>query len=296
MKFSRMMLGTVQFGLNYGVTNDSGKVTDAMAREIIAFAAAHGVNALDTAANYGDSETVLGGAMKELKLQDKLMVISKIPLLATRDNPREFIKQTVNTSLSRLGIERLAAVLFHNERDYVNIEMLRELEDAGLVGGVGVSLSSGKYCDAVLDAGIKYVQLPYNIFDRRFDSFLECARQRRITVFARSIYLKGLAVMNERSVPDYLRAVLPVRRRVELIAERENMPMTELCLRFVLSEPGITSVLTGVDNMMQLTENLQLFEKGPLDAVLCNEIKAAVGIMSEEIITPLMWGKHAQKK
>lgn len=296
MKFSRMMLGTVQFGLDYGVANTGGKVPYMLAREIIAFAAAHNVNTLDTAAAYGNSEAVLGRALKELKLRKHMQVISKVPSLAACDNPRKFILETVTTSLSRLGAECLAAVLFHDERDFVHIEILRELEDAGLIAGCGVSLNTDEYCNEVLAAGIKYIQLPYNILDRRFDAFLELAKKQNVNIFARSIYLQGLPFMDEKFIPDDLRDVLPVRRRLEKIAERENMKVIELCLRFVLANDAVCSFLTGVDSVAQLSENVRLFAQDGLSSELCEEIKQTVGHLPKKIIMPINWNKYTKKK
>ncbi len=142
MHFSKLMLGTVQFGLNYGIANTAGKPSYETARDIIQAAYESGVNCLDTAAGYGDSEVVLGRALAELKLKDKMHVISKVPGISQQNiserDAERFIVESVENSLARLGIQRLAACLFHVEQDIRHIGILQRLEKKGLIGGAGI--------------------------------------------------------------------------------------------------------------------------------------------------------------
>lgn len=295
MTFSKLMLGTVQFGLNYGIANTDGKPSYEAVCEIIKTAYDGGVNCLDTAAGYGDSEEVLGRALTELQLRDKMMVISKIPPVP-QDNPtvaevEKHITANVENSLRRLRLERLAVCLFHRENDIRYIDSLRQLEQKGLIGGAGVSLDTDTFCREVFAAKIKYVQLPYNVMDKRFDAFLPEARMQKIAVFSRSVYLKGLMLIPEEKVIAALQEVIPVRRRVEKLAMAAGMKMSELCMRFVLSNSAVTSVLTGVDNVSQMRENLELFAQGPLPEELYRRVQATVPELIEKIIRPCFWEK-----
>ncbi|MEI8248712.1 MAG: aldo/keto reductase, partial [Lentisphaerota bacterium] len=244
MHFSKLMLGTVQFGLNYGIANTAGKPSYETARDIIQAAYESGVNCLDTAAGYGDSEVVLGRALAELKLKDKMQVISKVPGISQQNiserDAERFIVESVENSLARLGIQRLAACLFHVEQDIRHIGILQSLEKKGLIGGAGISLDTNQYCKDVISTGIKYVQLPYNVLDKRFDEFFPLAQKSGIAVFTRSVYLQGLLLMPEDKIRESLQEVIPVRRRLACLAAEANMDMSELCMRFVLSNPAIT--------------------------------------------------------
>ena len=295
MDFSKLMLGTVQFGLNYGKANTAGKPSYEAARDIIQAAYESGVNCLDTAAGYGDSEAVLGRVLAELNLKDKMQVISKVPGI-TQHNLSEsaaerFIVESVENSLTRLGIQRLAACLFHVEQDIRYIGILQKLERKGLIGGAGISLDTNCYCDDVIAAGIKYVQMPYNILDKRFDAFFPLAQKNGIAVFTRSVYLQGLLLMPEDQIRESLLEVIPIRRKLARLAAEAEMDMSELCMRFVLSNPSITSILTGVDNNEQLRQNLQLMKKGPLPAALYQAVKTAIPLLDEKIIRPSLWNK-----
>ncbi len=295
MDFSKLMLGTVQFGLNYGIANTAGKPSYETARDIIQAAYESGVNCLDTAAGYGNSEAVLGRALAELNLKDKMQVISKVPGISQQNlsesAAERFIMESVENSLARLGVKRLAACLFHVEQDIKYIGILQKLEQKGLIGGAGISLDTNCYCDDVIAAGIKYVQLPYNILDKRFDSFFSLAQQSGIAVFTRSVYLQGLLLMPENRIRESLLEVIPIRCRLACLAVEAGMDMSELCMRFVLSNPAITSILTGVDNLDQLRHNLQLMEKGPLSVALYQAVKTAVPLLDEKIIRPFLWNK-----
>ena len=79
MKESKLVLGTVQFGLNYGIANTDGKPAPERVRQILQTAYDNGIRTLDTAAAYGESETVLGTELKNLGLLDKMKIVSKVP-------------------------------------------------------------------------------------------------------------------------------------------------------------------------------------------------------------------------
>lgn len=297
MNFSKMMLGTAQFGLNYGIANTSGKPSYETVRDIIRTAYECGVNCLDTSPNYGESEEVLGRVFAELGLAGKMRVISKIENIGASNfsdkESEKYINKSIEDSLKRLRSERLEACLLHNEDDIKYFGILKKLEEKGLIGGAGISLETNKYCKEVISYGIKYVQLAHNIFDKRFDQFFPEALKSRSNVFTRSAYLQGLLVMPEQNISPDLQVIIPVRRKLEKLAADAGMDMPELCIRFVLSNPAVTSVLTGVDNVKQLRQNIQLLAKGPLPENLYQEAKAIVPVFDEKIIRPVFWKKNA---
>jgi aryl-alcohol dehydrogenase-like predicted oxidoreductase len=295
MKFSRVQLGTVQFGLDYGIANTEGKPMYEKARDIVRAAFEGGIDCFDTAASYGNSEEILGQAIEELNLQGKVHIISKIPPVSEQNlSDREadkFISQSAKNSLRRLRLDYLDVALFHREADIKYLPVLQRLEEEGLLKGCGVSLDTAQYCDEVLARKVKFVQLPYNILDKRFDRFLPEAEKQKINVFARSLYLQGLLLMPEESIAEALREVIPVRRTLAGLAAEAGMTMAELCARFVLSNPAITSILTGVDNTGQLRQNLGLLKKGPLPVELYQAIRKEVPELKEKLIRPILWNR-----
>jgi len=292
MEFSKITLGTVQFGLDYGIANTGGKPSYEKSRDIVAAAYENGITSFDTAAAYGDSEKVLGRIFQELKIKDKVQVVSKVaPVNVPANEAEQMITESVETSLKRLGIDQLSACLFHREKNLEYIDILRKLEARGLIAGSGVSLDSAEYCEQVLDKNIKFLQVPYNILDKRFDSFWPKAESAGITIFTRSVYLQGLLLMPEENIIPHLQSVILVRRELERLAKDSGMDMIELCMRYVLCNSAITSILTGVDSSEQLRQNIKLFNKGPLANDLLTKIKNIIPIFHEKIIRPIFWPK-----
>ena len=297
MEISKMMLGTVQFGLDYGIANASGKPSYESAREIIQAAFESGINTLDTAAAYGCSEEVIGRALKELGLSGKMLVITKVlPVKGLSGKAAEdFIIGSIKNSMKMLGCDALDACLFHREEDFRYMDILLKAREAGLTKKAGISIDTDCVLEEVLSSGADYVQLPFNILDKRFTGkdFLKKAKTESIKLFSRSVYLQGLLLMSEEKIMGKLKDVIPVRRKLEAIAKTEGMSPAELYMRFVLSHEEIDSVLTGVDNAGQLKENLELFAKGPLDKETLDEINATVPEFPEDIVRPHKWPKKA---
>ncbi len=280
MKFSSLILGTVQFGLNYGVANAHGKPSFDTVKQILKTAADSGITALDTAASYGDSEEVLGKALTELGLKNEMSIVSKVPPVPEDCCPAEFIKNSVQNSLRRLQIPVLPVVLFHKESDYRYLPELRSLIDKGLILDAGVSLDSQPYSH-VADQ-ISYVQIPCNVMDHRFDNAIR--NHRKGHVFIRSVYLQGMLLMPEEQI---LPGLVPHRRKLESF----GLPLNELCFRYLLSLPANKSILTGVDTPEQLQENVRLASLAPLPEDLMKAVSESVPLLEESLIRPGLWNK-----
>lgn len=304
-RLSRLMLGTVQFGLSYGIANASGRPPYTQVLEILETAVAGGVNCLDTAAAYGDSEAVLGRALRELDLLERMVVVTKVRALTPKERnepavARKAVAASVEQSRSRLGMDRLPIVLFHREDDAAYLDVLETLVERGWIGHAGVSCGHDPVTASqfVADARIHAVQLPCNLLDRRHRQrgTLAAADNTGTAAFVRSVYLQGLLLMPETAVPAALRDVLPARRKLEAIAASAGMPMTEMAVRYALSLEGVTSILTGVETPRQLKENIAILARGPLDADTLRQIDAAANALREDLITPALWpAKEAAK-
>ncbi len=289
MNFSKITLGTVQFGMKYGIANTGGQPSLTEVCDILRHAYDHHINTLDTAAAYGSSEEVVGSALKQLGLTNRMQIISKVPPIqaTTAAEAEREIEATILTSLKRLQVARLSACLLHRESDLPFLPILQKMVDRGLIGAAGVSLDSAQHLAAALESTV--IQLPYNILDRRFDAFWPLARSRGITIFARSVYLQGALVMPIANLPPHLRAIAPLRAKLAAIADAAAITLAELCMRFVLSNDAIGSVVTGVDTVAQLSENLRLAAAGPLSATTLKLIADAIPPLPEAVVRPALW-------
>ena len=283
--FSKLMLGTVQFGMNYGVANTTGKPPFETVKSILKTAYEGGVTALDTAPEYGDSEEVIGRALAELGLAGRFRVVTKIPKLPVDCDPEKFIASSLEKSLAKLGVPQLAAALFHAEEDAIHLDVLKSMVKRGLIEAAGVSLNTLKHRDDGANADC--LQLPANLLDRRFDR--RFGRSDR-HVFVRGAYLQGMLLMPETGV-----FVTEVRdRRREL--EKLRVPMAELALRYLFAKPEPKSVLTGVETLEQLRENIRIAALPPLDESDLAAVDAiAFPELPEMCVSPFFWKRYKQE-
>jgi aryl-alcohol dehydrogenase-like predicted oxidoreductase len=294
LTLSRLMLGTVQLGMPYGIANRAGQPPYEVARDIIACAYEGGVTCFDAAAAYGASEQVIGRALAELGVADRVIVVTKIRHLVDLPSAAAgaAIEDSVSSSLRALRLEALPLCLFHREDDFRCIEHLLRLKEKGLVRHVGASVMTPKATAAIIGSGLtEAVQLPASLLDHRFAraGILAGARRRGLAVFARSIYLQGSLLMSEQEIPSCLETAIPVRRELEALAREAGMSLAELAARYVLSLDGVTCVVIGVESVEQLRENLTLIERGPLAPALCAAIGGAVPELPDDMLMPNRW-------
>ena len=299
MTFSKMMLGTVQFGLNYGIANREGQPSVEKVKGILRLANELGINTLDTAAAYGTSEEVLGQALKETGLSDHFQIITKIPVFPSETSEKEaeaIIRDSLTRSLQRLHRDRLTAVLVHNEQNIPQFPILERICAEGIAEGAGLSLDSQDSLTrqkGVLER-VRYVQLPSNLMDRRFDPFIDSAPNCGVFVFARSACLQGLLLMPSEEVPVHLRPIIPWRLRAEKIALECGISLKELCFRYLISLAGVASVVFGVDNEAQLRENCSFAEKGALPSEIVRAVRCGIPLLEESLIRPFLWSRRAE--
>jgi aryl-alcohol dehydrogenase-like predicted oxidoreductase len=292
VQFSRLMLGTVQFGMAYGINNQQGKPNPECIQAILRTAADNGVNVLDTARSYGDSEEQIAAALKKTGLQKHFKIITKIQVFP-KDLPhgeREaWVERSLTTSLKALQRDDVEGVLIHHESELDSLPLLEKYRERGLVQFVGASLDSNQTRDIeALDA----TQIPGNILDRRFTEYAHRAAARGGLIFVRSVYLQGLLFKPEDQLhPVFKEKLLPVRRQLEALAREAALKPSELYFRYLLSNPDFTCILSGVDTPEQLLENISIVQKGALPKDLLRKIAAIVPELPEELIRPSSWPK-----
>ncbi|MFM7039971.1 MAG: aldo/keto reductase [Planctomycetaceae bacterium] len=300
-QLSRLMLGTVQLGMPYGIANSTGQPSRESVRRILQTAIEHGVNCFDTAAAYGDSEALLGELLPEIigvaAFEQQLIVTKVQPLtpeqLADRTLGEAAVRASVARSHQRLGLDVLPLVLFHREEDALHAGVLEELRDQGRLRCWG--LSCGNEPDGALHcvelAGIAALQLPGSLLDQRHlrSGVAGRAAAKRIAVFVRSIFLQGLMLLPDERVPEALRAVVPALGRLRHLAADSGMTLHELAVRYLLDAEGVTSVLVGAETADQVQQAAEAIDRGALPLDLRKAAEESVGQLPAEVLTPLMW-------
>lgn len=256
---SRLALGTVQFGLAYGIANQGGQVTRGDAAAILAAARTGGLDTLDTAIAYGDSEDCLGA----VGVTD-WRVVSKLPPLP--DDCAEvasWVTTQLDGSLRRLGVERLYGMLLHNSRQLLGptgIELaraLRKARDNGQVERIGVSIYSPDDLAAVYPVlQPDLIQAPLNLVDRRLvdSGWLSRLADDGVEVHTRSCFLQGLLLMPK--VPARFAPWQALWARWQQWLAAHPGQAAAACLAYPLSYPEVARVVVGVDSLAQLTELL----------------------------------------
>jgi len=204
---NRLALGTVQFGLPYGVANTQGQVTHEQAELMLQGACAAGIDTLDTAVAYGEAEELLGRiGVSGFRL------ISKVPALREDVGAvDDWVVAQVEASLERLRVHRLSGLMLHAPDDLMRphgAELARGMQrarDAGLAERIGMSVYSPEQLAALIDRlPLEILQIPTNVFDRRFaeTGWLDRLTADGVEVHARSAFLQGLLLMPIERVPS----------------------------------------------------------------------------------------------
>ena len=250
----KLALGTVQFGLDYGITNNDGQVQINEVRKILKFAKINNINTLDTASNYGNSEDILG----EVGV-DGHHVITKTTSLKYGVNG---VINEFHNSLKKLKQTKVKGLLIHNIEEIEDkkfntvFEQLKELKHQGFIEKIGFSVYTPKQVDFILNNfDFDLVQLPFNVFDNRLiqGGQLKELKDKKIEIHARSIFLQGL-LLDFNNLPDYFLTWKDEFNIYQDIVKESGLSKLEYALNFVLSVHEIDKVLVGVNSEEQLKE------------------------------------------
>ncbi|WP_417204624.1 aldo/keto reductase [Acetoanaerobium sticklandii] len=257
----KLALGTAQFGLNYGIANKSGKVSDSNLHSILSHAKLNNILKIDTAWAYGDSEERLGKS----NLIDDFKVVTKVPLEIISTGLS--VKHYVNESLSRLGVDKVFSVMFHNPQIVLHengsnyFKELHDLKKQGLVEKVGVSVYTLDELEKILENySIDIVQIPMSPFDQEFLSTLKVLKKLNIEVHIRSIFLQGLYFLPTGELDTFFNPVID--KINNYIKTKNTMGITtqDFVLGFFKQHQDyIDNILIAVDNIEQLNDNINFF-------------------------------------
>ena len=296
-ELSALMPGTVQFGLDYGVANVTGKPDQATVNRMLATAFEAGVNALDTASMYNQAEAVLGRALADLGVRDRIFIVSKARpregvagTPGAAGTPEEQITAAVERSLRVLGVERIGLYLLHGYQALPYVGALHRKREAGDIGAVGVSVYSVEEAlGAIAAPGVDAVQHPLSMLDQRFlrAGVPERAAEAGVAIFARSVFLQGVVTM---AIPDLPEPIAEVGKTLARLRELAGeLTIEEMAIRYAASLAGVTGVVVGMETHEQMERNLAAIEAGPLDGALLAAIGREVPDLPEEIINPGLW-------
>jgi aryl-alcohol dehydrogenase-like predicted oxidoreductase len=297
----QLILGTAQLGLNYGITNITGKPELNESLEIIEYALNNNIDSFDTARAYGNSEYILGLANKKynnLNIITKLDPLSNINEYTSNENIYKMIDESINTSLKNLNINIIDTLLLHRFDHFHNKiiwNYLLEKKKLNKIKKLGVSIYYVEEAiEALKDNNIEHIQLPINILDNQWfcDDFLQLLEKRTdVIIHCRSILLQGILISDADKWPkiDNNNPEEFIKKLNELVKLFKLNSRLELCFSYVKSIEWIDGLLIGVDNINQLNENLKLFNVRKLTNTELNLIKTIFKGTSNKLLNPALW-------
>ncbi|MDF2849797.1 MULTISPECIES: aldo/keto reductase [Sphingobacterium] len=288
---NKLILGTVQLGLPYGINNAHGQITLANSLTLLEEAFKSGITFLDTAEAYGNAHDIIG-LFHRRNAATRFNILTKLPHEFT-----EQIDEKVERYLDQLEVDSLYGFSFHSFASYNRrikevSRQLRKLKEKGQINKIGVSVYTNEEAiKSIEDPLIDFIQIPYNLFDNCHlrNEVLEKATNSDKEIHTRSCFLQGLFFMspeNENPVAIALKEELSV---INDIAERYNISIQDLALHYTFKNRMINSVLIGVDSWEQLLQNIvSLQRRVPKEALM--EVER-IKIKDIDLINPTLWNK-----
>lgn len=256
---SRLALGTVQFGLPYGIANQDGQVPRPVAKRMLQLAQYRGIDTLDTAIAYGESETCLG----EVGSQG-FKLVTKLPGIPEgQSDINGWIREQVTASFGRLGVSSVYGLLLHRPDQLLKsggkelFNTLQDLKEARLVQKIGISVYAPSELDALIPQyRFDLVQAPFNLIDRRISQsgWLQRLKQAGVEIHTRSAFLQGLLLMPRSALPSKFTPWLGLWDGWHDWLACHSVSALQACMAYPLSFPEVDRVVIGADSEAQLEQ------------------------------------------
>lgn len=247
----RLGIGTVQFGVNYGISNTTGQTSLDEVSKILTLALENNIKLLDTASAYGESEKMLGNFdLSKFKVVSKFIPPEK----------EDFIEKQLQQSLTNLKIDTLYGYMAHRVSDVIENpirwEEMIKLKESGLIKKVGFSFNTPDEVEKILELDMRpdLVQIPYNYFDQRFEKQIAIFNSMGCEVHTRSAFLQGLFFLSKEKLMPKFAQVAPIILSMQM---KYKHNLAGALLNYCLSNPCIDHVIIGLNDSKQFIDNLK---------------------------------------
>jgi len=275
---SKLSLGCVQMGLDYGITNINGKMSEKTAHSILDLALSDGIKYIDTARAYGESEKVIGDWLGENDSKDSFKIVTKLGVLTSLKENSTFeeiekeVRNSVYISCHNLKIDSIDILMLHRAEHLIKFDgfilsVLKKLSISGLIKELGVSVQTPEELSLALQyEQIAHIQLPFNILDKKWkiheDDIFDIKKKRKLVMHVRSVFLQGLLLSQDSlnwkkasiNNPELMFSWL---ESCKSITNSNNIQ--DLCIRYVKSHAWVDSVVMGVNTTDELEVNINAF-------------------------------------
>jgi len=287
---SCLALGTVQFGLPYGIANQTGQVSRPVAKAMLQLAASNGIDTLDTAIAYGESETCLG----EVGTQG-FKLVTKLPAVPEGcADVSGWAQEQVAASLARLGVTSMYGLLLHHSEQLLGpngktlYQTLQDLKDSGQVQKVGVSIYAPSDLEPIIKScRLDLVQAPFNLVDRRLHTtgWLRRLKDKDVEIHTRSTFLQGLLLLPQAAIPPKFAPWSALWERWHKWLLDHDVSAVQACLAYPLAFPAVDRVVVGADSVSQLEQIIGAASSAPLVDLPDLQCEA------ENLINPFYWSR-----
>ncbi|WP_281640386.1 aldo/keto reductase [Aurantimicrobium minutum] len=287
---TQLVLGTVQFGLDYGITNTAGEISDNSVKEMLTFAEENGISLLDTAADYGNSQYRLGLLAPSFANTSYVTKFS-LPSDGSMPNPNIIFQD----SMDLLKVEKLYGVLFHKLLDLSDprfedaLTILREGRDNGILSRIGVSIYNRADLITALEVfpDLDLLQLPANVIDVNLleSDEVQMLKSRGAEIHVRSVFLQGLLLTSPSQLSDFFEPLKPALIKLHNVAAETGKSVLELVLAKIRHHRYVDAVLVGATTLGELTEITSAWESASEYEDF--ELPA----VPREILDPRLWPK-----
>jgi len=283
---NRIVLGGAQLGLPYGILNGGETLSSEEVARILDTAVGHGIDSIDTAIAYGQSESVIGETA-----QNRFNIISKLPPLPSEvSNVSEWVLMQVDASLARLNCKSLDALLLHRPQDLVEqhgaelYAAINSLKIKKIIQRFGISIYAPDELDGIIGKfDIDVVQAPLNVFDRRILGVIDQLTARNIEVHVRSVFLQGVLIASPKDRPQRFQPWSEHFSRFDTWVLSTGVSAMACCLGFALQQPGVAKLVIGTTSAESLAEIMNSIPNMHL------EVPADLQSSIEQLIDPRVW-------
>ncbi len=291
----KLVLGTAQLGMNYGINNSIGQPSVEEAFDILDTSYENGITILDTAAGYGNSEEIIGRYMAERNRD--FIISTKIPKIKSDTE----IEDMLEKSLNKLSKNSIDYYFVHDYKDAESrkglLEKLKKVKSNGLIKNIGISIYEPYQLEFIINNMLGYidcVQIPFNVFDLRWinSNLLKLAKKINLKIFARSIFLQGLFFTDKERIDLIHTDAFKYISKLENYCNEINIPLKKLLFDFVKYNSEIDFALIGCETKKQVVDNIQYynsnlsFKEEDLDFLKSNFFN-----IPNKLIDPRTWAK-----
>ena len=256
---TKISLGTAQWGLNYGIANSTGIPSLSDINDLISYARVNKICMLDTANTYGEVESKLG----KIGIDD----FDTITKVSVSKGQSAKIENLVKTSSLNMKLNSIYGCLVHNPQELLKDskiwEALKKEKERGIISKIGYSVYEPEVLNRLLDKNMfpDIVQLPYSILDRKFERAINFLKHEKVEIHVRSVFLQGVYFLELNKLPVTLQPLKKPLKKINSICKVNSLSMLELCLSFVSKNNNIDFVVMGVENLGQLVQINDFFQK-----------------------------------